>query len=122
MPKVKPIAEVWNTHNQLSDYSHHIKGSVYAASWTDRHRVISGAWLILCFENGHEIFLDPNGPWYRYGRLEVPRETFGGKRGGLEDVRKYFTEHHPSVTLVRNRQGDYVPKEANDLFPIRKNK
>jgi hypothetical protein len=118
MPKVKPIAEVPNTHVQLADYSKHIKSSVYGAYWSSGHSVIGGTWLVVCFDNGREIFLDPKGAWYRHGRLAL--ESFGSKRKGAEDVRKYFEEHHPSVVLVRNRAGDYVPKEANELFPIRK--
>lgn len=108
-----------NTYSQLV-----CSGGGIAILWRGKFSVIGSQWSIYRINaKGCEIPTDPNTEWFNNGRktFHVFTKT---KKEHLEDAIKWVVENFPEyrdTPWVRNRLGDYVPKEINKKFPIRRN-
>lgn len=68
---------------------------------------------------------DPNAPWYDYGNKAFPLYGNGEtphqrKMNTLAKAQAWAESEYGIKEWVKNRMGDYVPKEVNDKFPIPK--
>lgn len=129
--KPKPIEEVTNTWEQLIRWK---KAGLNtrpvaigpAHSPSSRGPGLRNGWFVW---SPWEL-TDPSGPWYYYNKMHFADcQYFGGditrseaRKAALDAAKKWADEKYGPFNWVRNRMGEYVPKELNDLFPIRRDK
>lgn len=114
--------EVVNTWEQL-----HAARTGTALCWHSKapRAVIGNYWSIMRVVDGRKIQTDPKGAWYYHG--DKAFSGFGNKNpdlsrrlAGLEESKDFALETYGDAgPWVRNRMGDYVPKDINDKFPVR---
>lgn len=71
----------------------------------------------------------PDAPWYDYGQKVFSlfgarngAETHAQQKAAALKAAQEWAAQYGVTEWARNRLGDYVPKEVNDRFPLRKNK
>lgn len=80
---------------------------------------MSSGWYVLRYKNGVSVSTNSDAPWYDYGRRKFG--VFGcTRKQALEEAIKWVNSEYGQREFVRNKIGDYVEKEVNKKFPIRR--
>lgn len=86
-----------------------------------REKVFLGRWVVIRIMNGKEVKTDPKAAWYDYHHMTF---IVGGryeKKEQLAAAIAWVAEKYGPREFVRNRMGDYVERDVNEQFPLRKN-
>lgn len=122
------MGEIINTYNQLKKAvaSGFGKRQAVAVSYSAPDRSNSRDVSVPKWSVWSPFFqTDPNAPWYDYGHKTFSLGVNGDshkqrKDTALSNATAWAAEQYGVTQWAKNRQGDYVPKEINDNFPIRK--
>lgn len=117
--------EVTNTHDQLIRWK--IAGLQARPVGITRANLHVGR---SSWRDGWHIYspwgrTDPDGHWQHNGSKHIARPSgingMAGDKAALE-IAITWANHYCGMEFewVRNRMGEYVPKELNDMFPLRK--
>lgn len=119
------MAEAVNTHEQLKLAGGGV--AITVAKGGARSDFVSGWHVYRVGADGQKIPTYPDGPWYHHGlkwfcvQRGNGRSFHEGLRLALEEAKKWVAEQGwYDGEWVGNRQRNYVPKEINKRFPIRK--
>lgn len=120
--------ETTNTHEQLVKAG---GGVAITPSYTGTRTQYFYGWAIYRVnEHGKQIATDPKAHWSDYGK-KVFSASFGVEggspaersRNALAAAKQWVAERGwYEGEWTRNRMRDYVPKEINKRFPLRKDK
>lgn len=77
---------------------------------------------VSAFQDGREIATDPQAAWYDYKRMTFSPDypLREGKPKALAQAIKWANKKYGERQFVKNRMGDWVEKEVNEKFPLRK--
>lgn len=116
-----PERLIVNTYEQMTAAG----GDQIAVCWTgETAGPGSYRWFVRRLVDGRAVVTRPDAPWYDYklkafSGWPVRREKAPALEKALAWVRATYPQHAETV-FVRNRLGDYVAKEVNDRWPIRR--
>lgn len=129
-PKKQIIEEVVNTHDQLIRWKE--AGLAARPVAVCKSYISGGRGPAILY--GWEIYspweqTDSEVHWQHYGRKQFPNsmyyrevDRFTARKLALAAALGWANAKYGPFDWVRNRMGDYVPKELNDYFPLRKQK
>lgn len=114
--------EVINTHEQLVRSG---GGVAITLHYSGARREYVYGWSVYRVNaDGKQVVTDPNAHWSDYGKKVFRGEgsSFHGRqRNALESAKRWVAEQGwYEGEWKRNRMRDYVPKEADQRFPIKK--
>lgn len=118
--------DIINTHDQLRAAG---GGVAIVPNYTGTRTQYFYGWAVYRVnEHGQQIATNPKAPWYDYGKQVFGAMGAGGKtpaersRNALAAAKAWVAERGwYDGEWARNRARDYVPKDINARFPIRKN-
>lgn len=118
--------EIVNTHEQLVAAG---GGVAITRSYTHGRTVYFYGWAIYRVVNGKQVATNPKAAWYDYGKKVFSATGAGGdtpaerSRNALEAAKQWVAEQGwYDGEWARNQSRDYVPKDINKRFPLRKDK
>lgn len=118
------VKEIINTHDQLVAAG---GGVAIMPSYTGTRTQYPYGWAVYRLNaSGQRVITDPEAHWSDYGKRVFSHSKHSGtpaeqKRASLETAKQWIAEQGwYEGEWVRNRMRDYVPKDINKQFPIRK--
>ena len=94
----------------------------------DSRSMIYAHWSVHRYQDGKRVATDPKAHWQDYGAKTFSLFSYGGigrngakrKAHALAVAIEWANENYGKREFVRNRMGDYVEREVNERFPIRR--